>query len=36
MVLSRPLEFDSALEDDFRLRILVFEDLRDLSRSRVS
>lgn len=32
----RPLEFDSALEDDFRLRISVFEALRDLSRSRVS
>jgi hypothetical protein len=33
-VRMRPLEFDSALEDDFRLRRSVFEALRDLSRSR--
>ena len=34
---TRPLEFDSALEDDFRLRqISVFEALRDFRRLRVS
>ena len=36
VVRMRPLEFDSALEDDLRLRRSVFEALRDLSRSRVS
>ena len=35
-VRTRPLEFDSALEDDLRLRRSVFAALRDLSRSRVS
>ena len=35
-VRTRPLEFDSALEDDLRLRRSVFAALRDLSRSWVS
>jgi len=35
-VRTRPLEFDSALEDDLRLRRSLLVALRDLSRSRVS
>jgi len=36
MVRTRPLEFDSALKDDFRLWRSAFEVLRDLSQLQVS